>query len=114
MGLKELEGFFGLFGEEGGEGGCVGRCGLAERELPGAFLQDSGDFPEGVLVRKRKYECIAPFDDVPEEPELVAENVCQLVEHQAASPRVSRQRSLHASAETRGASKEIPAFAGMT
>lgn len=85
MRLEELEGFFGLFGEEGGEGGCVGRGCHAERELSGAFFQDFGDFPEGALVHKREYEGIAPFDNVPEEPEPVAENVCQLVEHQQAS-----------------------------
>ena len=94
VGLEELEGFFGLFGEEGGEGGCVGGGCHAERELSGAFFQDSGDFPEGAPVGEREHERIAPFDDVPEEPEPVAENVCQLVEHQAASSRVSRQRSL--------------------
>ncbi len=114
MGFEELEGFFGLFGEEGSEGGCVGGGCHAERELSGAFLQDFGDFPEGAPVGEREHEGVAPFDDVPEEPETVAEYVRQLVEHQAASSRVSRQRSLHASAETRGTSKEIPAFAGMT
>ena len=93
MGLEELEGFFGLFGEEGGEGGCVGGGCHAERELSGAFFQDSGDFPEGAPVGEREHEGIAPFDDVPEEPEPIAKNVCQLVEHQAASSRVSRQRS---------------------
>ena len=85
VGLEELEGFFGLFGEEGGEGGCVGGGCHAERELSGAFLQDSGDFLEGALVREREYECVAPFDDVPEEAEPVAEYVRQLVEHQATS-----------------------------
>ena len=59
----------------------------------GAFFQDSGDFPEGAPVGEREREGVAPFDDVPEKPEPVAENVCQLVEHQAASSRVSRQRS---------------------
>ena len=34
---------------------------------------------------EREHEGIAPFDDVPEEPEPVAENVGQFVEHQAAS-----------------------------
>ena len=81
VGLEELEGFFGLFGEEGGEGGCVGGGCHAERELSGAFLQDSGDFLEGALVREREHECVAPFDDVPEEPELVSEYVGELVEH---------------------------------
>jgi len=81
VGLEELEGFFGLFGEEGSEQGCVGGCGHAERELPGAFLQDSGDFPEGAPMREREHECVAPFDDVPEEPEPVAENVGEFVKH---------------------------------
>ena len=40
-------------------------------------------------MRKREYEGIAPFDNVPEEPELVAENVSELVEHQATSAYVS-------------------------
>ena len=93
VGFEEFEGFFGLFGEEGGEGGCVSGGCHAERELSGAFFQDSGDFPEGPPVGEREHEGVAPFDDVPEEPEPVAENVCQLVEHQAASSRVSRQRS---------------------
>ena len=114
VGLEELEGVFGLFGEEGGEGCCVGGGCHAERELSGAFFQDSGDFPEGAPVGEREHEGVAPFDDVPEEPEPVAENMGQLVEHQQVSSRVSRQRSLHASAETRGTSKEIPACAGMT
>ena len=81
MGLEELEGFFGLFGEEGGEGGRVGGGCHAERELSGAFLQDSGDFLEGAFVRERKHEGVAPFDDVPEEPEPVAENVGEFVKH---------------------------------
>lgn len=85
MGLEELEGFFGLFGEEGGEGGCVGRGCHAECELSGAFLQDPRNFLEGTLVREREYKRIAPFNDVPEEPEPVAENMGQLVEHQQAS-----------------------------
>ena len=85
VGLEKSEGFFGLFGEEGGEGGCVGGGCHAERELSGAFFQDSVDFPEGAPVGERKHEGVAPFDDVPEEPEPVAENVCQLVEHQQAS-----------------------------
>ena len=85
VGLEELEGFFGLFGEEGCEGGCVGGGCHAKRELSGAFFQDSGDFPEGVPVGEREHEGVAPFDDVPEEPEPVAENVGQLVEHQQAS-----------------------------
>lgn len=81
MGLEELEGFFGLFGEEGGERGCVGGGRHTESVLAGAFLQDSRDFPEGAPVGEREHEGVEPFDDVPEEPEPVAENVCQLVEH---------------------------------
>jgi len=94
VGLEELEGVFGLFGEELGEGGGVGGSCHAERELSGAFFQDSGDFPEGAPVGEREREGVAPFDNVPEEPEPVADYVGQLVEHQAASSRVSRQRSL--------------------
>ena len=81
VGLEELEGFFGLFGEEGGERGGVGGGCHAERELSGAFFQDSGDFPEGAPVGEREHKGIAPFDNVPEEPELVANYVSEFVKH---------------------------------
>lgn len=91
VGLEELEGFFGLFGEECRERGCIGGCGQAQGVLPGAFFQDSGDFFQGGPVGQRKHERIAPFDDIPEEPEPVAENVGQLVEHQSAPSSIPRR-----------------------
>lgn len=91
VGFEELEGFFGLFGEECRERGSVGRCGQAQGVLPGACFQDSGDFFQGGPVGQRKHERVAPFDDVPEEPEPVAENVSQLVEHQSAPSCIPRR-----------------------
>ncbi len=79
--FEEPEGFFGLFGEELGEGSRVGGGCQPQCKLVGEFLQNFRDFLQCCPVGQRKNQGVAPFNDVPEEPELVAEYVSEFVKH---------------------------------